>query len=75
MDPNKEMYLFFAFILSYMFFNLYFSDGRNTDLIYDGNIFLYASIVSFLLYTYQESFRLCGITLILIIYYILKKKV
>jgi hypothetical protein len=75
MDQNKEMYLFFAFILSYMFFNLYFSDDRNTDLILDGNIFLYASIASFLLYTYQESFRLCGIILIVIIFYILKKKV
>ena len=70
-NQNNFVYLFFAFILSYMFYNIYFLS--DTDIIYNGNIFLYAAVTSLVLYTYQESIRLCGVILMIIIFYIIKK--
>jgi len=71
LDQDKSIYIFFAFVLSYMFYNIYFLN--ETEIIYNGRIFLYAAVTSLILFTYQQSIRLCGIVLIVIIFYIIKK--
>jgi hypothetical protein len=68
---DNTIYMFFAFVLSYMFYNIYFFN--DTEIIYNGKIFLYAAVTSLIMYTYQKSIRLCGVVLIVIIFYIIKK--
>jgi len=70
-DKDNSIYIFFAFVLSYMFYNIYFLN--ETEIIYNGRIFLYAAITSLILFAYQKSIRLCGVVLIIIIFYIIKK--
>ena len=71
LDKDKSIYIFFAFVLSYTFYNIYFLN--ETEIIYNGKIFLYAAVTSLILYTYKKSIRLCGVVLIVIIFYIIKK--
>jgi hypothetical protein len=74
MKPGNIEYLIISFILCYIFFNIYFSDGINMEIMYNGNIFLWASLVSLIMFFYQESFKLCGLILLVIILFLLKKK-
>jgi hypothetical protein len=60
-----DVYLMFSFIVSYLFLAIYF----NTDYIY-----LYASILALILYTFQKSIPLCGLMLVLLVYYIIKER-
>jgi hypothetical protein len=60
-----EIYLIFSFIVSYLFCTIYF----NTDYIY-----LYASILALILYTFQQSIPLCGLMLVLLVFYIIKER-
>ena len=60
-----DVYLMFSFIVSYLFLAIYF----NTDYIY-----LYASILALILYTFQKSIPLCGLILVLLVYYIIKER-
>jgi hypothetical protein len=71
LDQDKGIYIFFAFILSYMFYNIFFLN--ETKILYNGRVFLYAAITSLILFAYQKSIRLCGVVLIIIIFYIIKK--
>jgi len=71
LDQDKSIYIFFAFVLSYTFYNINFLN--ETEIIYNGRIFLYAAITSLILFAYQKSIRLCGVVLIIIIFYIIKK--
>ena len=71
LDQDKSIYIFFAFVLSYTFYNIYFLN--ETEIIYNGRVFLYAAITSLILFAYQKSIRLCGVVLIVIIFYIIKK--
>jgi hypothetical protein len=68
MDNNNLVYLFFSFVLGYLFINIYF-EGKQID---NTHIFLYSSVIAFLIFTYQKSIRICGIILLITIYYILK---
>lgn len=68
MDNNNVVYLFFSFVLGYLFINIYF-EGEQID---NTRIFLYSSIIAFLIFIYQKSIRICGIILLITIYYILK---
>lgn len=71
LDQDKSIYIFFAFVLSYTFYNIYFLN--ETEIIYNGRVFLYAAVTSLILFTYKKSIKLCGILLIVIIFYIIKK--
>ena len=50
--------------------------GKNNEdaLLYDSKIYLFASIMSFILYSYHKSFRLCGFLLVILFLYFFKKK-
>ena len=71
LNLDKSIYIFFAFILSYAFYNIYFLNEY--EIIYNGKILLYAAITALILFAYQKSIRLCGLVLIIIIFYIIRK--
>jgi len=77
MRPKKEKidyaYIFLSFLLSVMFLVILFSTNNNEDLLYDSKIYLFASIMSFILYSYHKSFRLCGFLLVILFLYFYKK--
>jgi len=54
-----------AFIVSYLFLATY----MNSKYIY-----LYASILALILYTFQKSIPLCGLMVVFLIYYIMKER-
>jgi len=71
------LYILLAFILSVIFFVLILAkkNSNEDDLLYDYNIYFYASILSFIIYSYQKSFRLCGFLIIILIIYFLRNKI
>jgi hypothetical protein len=77
MRPEKEKidytYIALSFLLSVMFLVILFSTNNEDDLLYDSQIYLFASIISFILYSYHKSFRLCGFLLIILFMYFFKK--
>ena len=77
-DDNVDyLYILMAFILSVIFFVLLLAkkNSNEDDLLYDYNIYFYASILSFIIYSYHKSFRLCGFLIIILIIYFLRKKI
>lgn len=60
-----EVYLLMAFIVSYLFLAIY----MNSDYIY-----LYASILALILYTFQKSIPLCGLMVVVLVCYIIKER-
>jgi len=79
MRQEKEkidyVYILLLFFLSIMFLAILFSKNNEDELLYDSKIYLIASIMSFILYTYHKSFRLCGYLLIILFMYIIKKSI
>lgn len=73
MNNNNLLYLFFSIVLGYLFVNIYFTNSNDVLIVDNNEIFLYSALVAFLIFSYQKSIRLCGIMLIIIIYYIYKK--
>jgi hypothetical protein len=71
------LYILLAFVLSIIFFVLLLSkkNSNEDDLFSDYNIYFYASILSFIIYSYKKSFRLCGFVIIILIIYFLRKKI
>ena len=77
-DDNVDyLYILMAFILSVIFFVLLLAkkNSNEDDLLYDYNIYFYASILSFIIYSYHKSFRLCRFLIIILIIYFLRKKI
>jgi hypothetical protein len=76
-DKIDYLYIFLAFVLSVIFFVLLLAkkNSNEDDLLYDYNIYFYASILSFIIYSYQKSFRLCGFVIIILIIYFLRNKI
>jgi hypothetical protein len=60
-----EVYLMMAFIVSYLFLAI----NMNNDYIY-----LYASILALILYTFKESIPLCGLMVVVLVCYIIKQR-
>ena len=73
MNNNNLLYLFFSIVLAYLFVNIYFTNSNDVLTVNNNEIFLYSALVAFLIFSYQKSIRLCGIMLIIVIYYIYKK--
>lgn len=71
------LYILLAFLLSVIFFVLLLTkkNSNEDDLLYDYNIYFYASILSFIIYSYQKSFRLCQFLIVILIIYFLRKKI
>lgn len=78
MRSEKEKYdygyIFLSFLLSVMFLVILFGKNNEDALLYDSKIYLFASIMSFILYSYHKSFRLCGFLLVILFLYFFKKK-
>ena len=62
---SKELYLVLAYVVSYVFLSIYINNYE---------VFLYAAVLAFILYTFQNSIQLCGVMLIVLICYIIKRK-
>ena len=62
---SKELYLVLTYVVSYLFLSIYINNNE---------IFLYAAVLAFILYTFQKSIKLCGVMLVIFICYIIKKK-
>ena len=62
---SKELYLVLAYVVSYIFLSIYINNNE---------VFLYAAVLAFILYTFQKSIRLCGVMLVVLICYIIKRK-
>jgi hypothetical protein len=76
-DKIDYLYILLAFALSVTFFILLLAkkNSNEDDLLYDYNIYFYASILSFIIYSYQKSFRLCRFLIIILIIYFLRNKI
>jgi predicted branched-subunit amino acid permease len=77
MRPQKEKidyaYISLSFLLSIMFLVILLSKNNEDELLYNSNIYLLASLMSFILYSYHKSFRLCGFLLVILFMYFIKK--
>jgi len=62
------IYLILSFFLSILFLLTLVSNYDN-----DINLYLVASIMSFIMYSYKQSFRLCGFLLVILFIYLIKK--
>jgi hypothetical protein len=62
---SKELYLVLTYVVSYLFLSIYINNNE---------IFLYAAVLAFILYTFQKSIKLCGVMLVIFICYIIKRK-
>jgi hypothetical protein len=60
-----EIYLILAFIVSYLFLAIYMDDNY---------IYLYASFLALILYTFQKSIPLCGLMVVVLVYYVIKQR-
>jgi len=79
MEQEKEkidyIFILLSFFLSVMFLVILFSKNNEDDLLFNSKIYLYASIMSFILYSYHKSFRLCAFLLVILFLYFLRKTI
>jgi hypothetical protein len=76
-DRIDYLYVLLAFALSVTFFILLLAkkNSNEDDLLYDYNIYFYASILSFIIYSYHKSFQLCWLLIVILIIYFLRNKI
>jgi hypothetical protein len=67
MQEYNLIYFFFSFILSSLFFRIYFDDSLN-----DYTVLIYSLFVALILYSLRRSIKLCGVILVILFIYIMK---
>jgi hypothetical protein len=59
LNQYKSIYIFFAFVLSYAFYNIYFLSEY--EIIYNGKILLYAAITALILFACLSNWNLTAL--------------